>query len=175
MASPEFTLEQIVARMNTLGRAVPLLDEVLSVLHDNVPQVLAAMSLPPIQTWDYAGVQVEKWPALLVGAAIRVDEVGTGFKDTHSLAAICAYPAPEITRREFQDALDTAQVVRGVMMMPTVMGPRYTEDDAILWSYLLSDGLSPVPQNWPQFRGWQAEFRAEQYPMQTDLWEIPDP
>ena len=172
---PEFTVEQIVARMNTLGRAVPLLDEVLAILHDNLPPVLAALGLPEIRTWDYAGVKVDAWPAVLVGTAIRVEEVGMGFKDTHALAAICAYPAPQITRREFQLALDTAQIMRGLMTMPTVMGPRYTEGGDLLWSYLLQDGLSPVPQNWPDFRGWQAEFHAEQYPtVATGLWEIPD-
>jgi len=170
----EFTVEQVLARMNTLGRAVPVLDEILSILHDNLPPVLVELGLPAIRTWDYAGVEVKNWPAVLVGDAIRVEVVGTGFKDVHALAAICAYAAPQITRRQFQDALDTAQVMRGLLTMPTVMGPRYTEDGALLWSYMLQDGLSPVPQNFPHFRGWQAEFHIEQYPMQTDLWPVPE-
>ncbi|MGD9497966.1 MAG: hypothetical protein AB7Y46_16805 [Armatimonadota bacterium] len=169
----EFTPAQIIANMNSLGRATPVLDEVLSILHSSLPGALEALALPAIHTWDYAGVEIDpaRFPAVLVGAAIRTDEWANRWADTMHLQVTVAY-APTITRRQLQDSLDIAQVVRGVLTMPTVMGPRY-KAGAMVWNWLMPAGFSLVPPNFPYYRGWIAEFVCQQNPVQANLWGDP--
>jgi len=173
----EFTPEQIIAHLNTMPRAVPVLDAILVILQDSLPGALEALGLPAIRTWDYAGVEVagHGFPAILVTDAIRTEVVGTGFADTNALAVICACGGPTITRRQLQDAIDTAQVVRGILTMPAVVGPRHDAEGRLLWAHLLQDGISLVPPSFPMYRGAQAQFHATQYTMESDLWTPPEP
>jgi hypothetical protein len=174
----EFTPEEIIAHLNTMPRAVPVLDAVLEILEDSLPGALAALDLPAIVTWGYAGEEIagHGFPAILVTDAIRTEVVGVGFADTNALAVICAFGGPTITRRQLQAALDTVQVVRGILTMPAVVGPRYTSDGRLLWAHLLQDGISLVPPNFPMYRGAQAQFHATQYTVQeSNLWTPPEP
>lgn len=168
----EFTTEQIIANLNSMPRAVPALDELLSILHDNMPQVLAARGLPHIKTWDYAGVEIDpgKVPAILVAGSIRTEEMANRFADEGHVVVTAAYP-PHITKRQFQDSLDLVQVVRGVLTMPAVMGMRRNATGMMLWTWLHPTGFSLVPADFPHYSGWQAEFRMTQTPAQADMWE----
>ncbi len=167
----EFTVEEIIANLNGMPRAVPALDEILSVLHDNLPPVLAALSLPAVKTWDYAGVELDpaRMPAILVSAAISTEEFTNRFADESRVAVVAAYPKP-MTRRDFQRSFDIAQAVRGVLTMPSVMGMRRNAQGVMVWNWLHPAGFSVVPANWPHFGGWQADFRMTQTPAQTNMW-----
>jgi len=167
---PEYDLADILVHMNQTGRGVPALDTILSILHDNLPQVLAHFEFPAIQTWDYAGVELDaaKIPAILVGSSIRTEQLGTHYGDDAHVLVTCAY-MPQITRRQVQDSLDIVQCVRAVLSMPGVVGPRY-DGDRVLWNWLLPAGFSMVPPDWPMYSGWIAEFTMRQSP-QSNLWE----
>ena len=166
---PEFALEDILTHLQTVPRGVPALDEILSILHDNLPQVLVHFGLPEIRTWDYAGVELpaDAVPAILVSSAIRTEEVGIYFADTHNVMVTVAYTL-SITRRQLQDALDIAQLVGAILRLPPVTGPR-RRDGQVLWNWLLPAGFGLVPPNWPYYRGCIAQFELRQSPP-SNLW-----
>jgi len=166
----EFTAKQVIEHMNQrVPRLTAVLDEVLAILHDNLPAVLEELGLPAIRAWDYAGGELDpaRSPAILVGASARAVEQGIYYADDiHLLVTIC-YP-PRVTRRQLQDAVDIAQAVRGVLQMPQVVGPR-RKDGTVLWNWLLPAGYNVVPPSFPYYSGYIAEFVLRQAPP-TNLW-----
>lgn len=175
----EFTPEQILAKLNTLPRAQPALKEVLTILEDSLPGVLALpeVDLPPVATYGYVGCEVGKWPAVLVGAAIRSDAAGHAYMDASMLSIIYAYPGGQISKADFERSLDAAQVIRGLMSMETVVGPRFADDGTtILWNTILpaQQSFVPVPPDFGHFSGWQVMFEMTQYPVAGALWPTPE-
>jgi len=165
----------IVEVMNAqVPRAVLLYDGLLSVLQKYLGPTLAA--LPEFSErhqpkgFYYAGETLEPkgWPVILVGGSITTTEWGVGHADKHAVQVTVAYHV-ELSRREFQDALDIAQVVRGILWHPEVRGPVANEDGQIIWTSLYPTGLAPVPQGYPHYSGWIARFDATQPPGST-LW-----
>jgi hypothetical protein len=178
MATPEFSAEQIIANLNTMGRPVTVLDEVLSILHENLPDVLDELGLPTMKGFDYAGVALDETllPAILVSASVGTQEFGAGWADVTNVGVAVAYP-PSLSRRDLQNSLDIATVVHAIMRMPTVVGARVAtvgEVTTTLWSYLLPSptSFSLIPPNWPLYAGWMANFVATQTPMNANLWPV---
>ncbi len=175
----EFTPQQILARAQSMPRATCVYDEVLSVLADNLPGVLEVVGLPAVRTWDYMGVKIEsdKFPAVVVGGSIRTDAAGHHYMDSNLLAVMFVWEGPVITKEQLRAASDGAQLIRAVLQMPTVVGPRYADDGTtIIWNTLLpaANGVAPVPPNYPHFQGMQAFFDVQQYPVTGALWPTGD-
>ena len=177
----EFTVEQLNARAASMPRAVSIYDEVLAICADNLPDFLRDHNLPVPRTYDYAGVRIEgdKWPALLVGGSVRTDASGHFYMDSNLVAIIFAFAGPVITREQLRTATDAVQLIRVLMAMPTVVGPRYADPEtrtSIIWNTLLpaAQGVSPVPPNYPHFQGMQAHFDVNQYPVTANLWPTGD-
>lgn|GEM_PF-3020509 len=171
----EFTVQEILTRMNELPRAVPALEEVLAICADNLPVILPEVGLPPPRSYGYVETEIDnaKFPALVVGASIRTDPAGHSYMDSSQVAVIYAFAGPRIAPEDFRRSLDVAQVVRALLSLPTVVGPRYADDGTtIIWNTLLpaQQCFSPVPPNYPYFQGWQAAFMVDQYPVAGTLW-----
>lgn len=166
---PEYGLDDILPWLTRRGRGTEAFDEILAILHDNLPQVLTHLELPAIKTWEYAGVELDaaKIPALLVGGSIRTENLGTDFGDTGHVLVTCAY-MPVISRRQLQDSLDIVQCASALLSMPGIAGPR-KDGDKVFWNWLLPTGYSLVPPDFPQYSGWIAEFSMLQSPA-NKLW-----
>jgi len=166
----EFSLEDIQLWLNRRGRITLAFDAILSILHDNLPQVLTAYDLPAIKLWDYAGVEMQpgQIPAILVSGAVRTENLGTDFGDEAQINIVVAYTV-QITRRQLQTAWEIAQIVSAVLSIPGVAGPR-KDGDRVLWNWLLPAGYSLVPPTWPHYQGVMSEHRMLQSP-ENRLWE----
>lgn len=166
---------------STLGRPIPVFDTLLKIMATNLAPALQELGFPE-RTWPkafmYAGEEMEglgtrdRWPIVLVGGSIRTTDFGMGHQDEINAMLTCAWPV-QLSRAEFQDALDVATVMRRVMRYPPFMGPCEDQDNPgrYVWNHCLPTGFRPVPANWPHYSGWIAEFLIVQTPNQ-DLWTV---
>lgn len=173
--------EQIVSVLQTnLGRPVPVLDALLRIMAGMLSPTLDELGIPERahpKSFHLAGEQLpepgakDRWPVLLVGGSMRTEEFGSGHQDELNVMVTIAWP-PQISRREFQEALDVAAVVRGIMRHPNFAGRFVDPDDAtrIIWGHCYPTGFRPVPANWPHYSGWMAEFIIRQFP-NSGLWQ----
>jgi len=162
-----------------LGRPVPVFDAFLRIMASNLVPTLEELGLPERchpKSFHYAGEQLpdlgakDRWPVLLVGGSMRTEEHGMGHQDELNVMVTIAWP-PQIGRREFQEALDVAAVCRGIMRHPNFSGQFRDPEDATrtIWGNCYPTGFRPVPQNWPHYSGWMAEFVVRQL-ARSGLW-----
>jgi len=169
-------LAQIQDALNRLGRPVIALDKILAIVHEELPAALTGLGFPDRclpRGYHYAGeVDIEKegWPKIIVGGSFIATEFGMGHMDENELGITVGY-APNITRREFQESLDIATVVRGILYVPTYRANvRDAEDPTVLyWQTIQPTGYTMVPRDFRFYAGWTARFVLRQTPG-SNLW-----
>ncbi len=168
---PEITPDEVLANLNAfLGRPTPALDEILRILHDNLPPVLERLSLPAIAAYYWAGERIDEthFPCLVIAGSFDTTEMGVGHLDRDLILVTCAVQ-PVAARRQLQESCDIACVIRGLFYAPQFRHRHDNESGRRLWNSLIPMGLSIVPSDYEHYSGWIAHFEMLQTP-NSQLW-----
>lgn len=156
-----------------MGRPSLVVDGILRIMSENLERVLRHVNMPE-RTFprgyhlagEYLGdPDTDKWPKILVGASIQTPEMGSGHIDHSHVMITCAH-GPQISRREFREALDVVTVARNILRTPMFSGHFYDPDDPsrLMWNHILPAGFQVVPEQWPLYSGWIASVTVTQTP-----------
>jgi hypothetical protein len=176
--TPSADPAEVVEYMNCLcGRPRLVVDGILHVLEDSLPQMLAAFGLPEINGYLWAGEELTDsvLPAVVVACSTRCVPAGTHFMDQIHATVSIITRAP-VSRKDRALAMEIASVVRAVLYTGALHGPfRPVEGGPHWWHYLHPTGLNPLPQV-PDFRygGYTLHFEAQQNPAGVsfdNLWQ----
>lgn len=140
----ELALADILATLDGyIGRPRRVLQAVLRALSANLPGTLAAVGLPQPRGYHWAGEEIRHFPVVSVAQSVTTEEMGAGREDT--LRVIVSWDrAHPLSRRDWQLALDTATVIRGLLYAPQLRGPVRQDNGDMLWDYTVPVGLTPL-------------------------------
>lgn len=180
------TLDDIFAKAPTAGgRATTAIVEVKDLLEQWLPSVLdrvnneAGISIPKPKGYYIAGTKINnEWPNVIVGFSVAgspMAGLGRVDQDHVSLAAYMAYHRIE-SEQQILSCLDACFWMRNIIMC--YRGYHQNSAGLPCWKGLITGGIQPSPQRFPNFEGMAYNFQAWQPGDKTDgrnYWSVDTP